>query len=109
VISAMADAVEQDPAFAHEPFDAAQGKPHEATKVVIVEVADDGPGVPAELNDRIFDPFFTTKPQGSGLGLPIVRKIVDAHDGRIDLSSAPGQGTRFRVTLPVTSGTSWFK
>jgi signal transduction histidine kinase len=101
VISAMADAVEQDPAFAHEP--------HGATKVVIVEVADDGPGVPAELNDRIFDPFFTTKPQGSGLGLPIVRKIVDAHDGRIDLSSAPGQGTRFRVTLPVTTGTSWFK
>jgi len=101
VISAIADAVEQDPAFAHEP--------HEATKVVIVEVADDGPGVPAELNDRIFDPFFTTKPQGSGLGLPIVRKIVDAHDGRIDLSSAPGQGTRFRVTLPVTTGTSWFK
>ena len=108
VISAAADAVEQDPAFAHEPFDAAQGRPA-ATKVVIVEVADDGPGVPADLNDRIFDPFFTTKPQGSGLGLPIVRKIVDAHDGRIDLSSAPGQGTRFRVTLPVTSGTSWFK
>jgi signal transduction histidine kinase len=65
--------------------------------------------VPDDLTDRIFDPFFTTKPQGSGLGLPIVRKIVDAHDGRIDLSSAPGQGTRFRVTLPVSSATSWFK
>ena len=101
VITATADAVEQDPAFVQEP--------QVATRVVIVEVADDGPGVPAELNDRIFDPFFTTKPQGSGLGLPIVRKIVDAHDGRIDLSSAPGQGTRFRVTLPVTTGTSWFK
>ena len=44
-----------------------------------------GPGVPAELTDRIFNPFFTTKPQGSGLGLAIVRKIVDAHDGRIDV------------------------
>jgi signal transduction histidine kinase len=109
VITATAGAVEQDPAFAHEPFDAAQGRPHAATRVMVVEVADDGPGVPAELNDRIFDPFFTTKPQGSGLGLPIVRKIVDAHDGRIDLSSAPGQGTRFRVTLPVTTGPSWFK
>jgi signal transduction histidine kinase len=41
--------------------------------------------------------------------LPIVRKIVDAHDGRIDLNSTPGQGTRFRVTLPVSSGSGWFK
>ena len=72
-------------------------------------MSDDGPGVPAELRDRIFDPFFTTKPEGSGLGLPIVRKIVDAHDGRIDLASAPDQGTRFRVTLPVASASSWFK
>ena len=50
-----------------------------------------GPGVPAELTDRIFDPFFTTKPQGSGLGLAIVRKIVDAHDGRIDVNSSPAR------------------
>jgi signal transduction histidine kinase len=60
------------------------------------------------LSDRIFDPFFTTKPKGSGLGLPIVRKIVDAHDGRIDLSGADG-GARFRVTLPVSGGAAWFK
>jgi signal transduction histidine kinase len=109
VITAATGEVEQDPAFAQEPFDAAQSRPHETTRVVLVEVADNGPGIPAELNDRIFDPFFTTKPQGSGLGLPIVRKIVDAHDGRIDLASVPGEGTRFRVTLPVTSGASWFK
>ena len=69
---------------------------------------DDGPGVSTELSDKIFNPFFTTKTTGSGLGLPIVRKIVDAHDGRIDLSSTPGQGTRFRVTLPVSSKSSWF-
>ena len=68
----------------------------------LVDVSDDGPGVPPELADRIFNPFFTTKAQGSGLGLAIVRKIVDAHDGRIDLRSAPGEGTRFTVTLPVT-------
>jgi len=61
------------------------------------------------MRDRIFDPFFTTKAQGSGLGLPIVRKIVDAHDGRIDVTSTPGVGTRFRVTLPVSSATTWFK
>ena len=76
--------------------------------MLVVDVTDNGPGVPADLSDRIFDPFFTTKPQGSGLGLPIVRKIVDAHDGRIDLNSTPGPGTRFRVTLPVSSASSWF-
>ncbi len=69
---------------------------------VVVEVIDDGPGVPPELADKIFSAFFTTKAQGSGLGLAIVRKIVDAHDGRIDLSSRPGTGTKFRVTLPVS-------
>jgi two-component system, NtrC family, sensor histidine kinase AtoS len=68
---------------------------------VVVDVGDDGPGVPPELTDRIFDPFFTTKPQGSGLGLAIVRKIVDAHDGRIDVRANNGRGTCFRVTLPV--------
>lgn len=79
------------------------------TPTLVIDIDDDGPGVPPELTDRIFNPFFTTKPQGSGLGLAIVRKIVDAHDGRIDVSSRPGAGTRFRVTLPVASGASWFK
>ena len=53
--------------------------------MVQVEVTDNGPGMPADVIDKIFSPFFTTKPQGSGLGLAIVRKIVDAHDGRIDV------------------------
>ncbi|PYQ99436.1 MAG: hypothetical protein DMF94_08415 [Acidobacteria bacterium] len=99
-ISAITSAIEADPAFAGV---------HEPTPAVVVDVSDDGPGVPADLTDRIFNPFFTTKPQGSGLGLAIVRKIVDAHDGRIDISSAPETGTRFRVTLPVTSASGWFK
>jgi signal transduction histidine kinase len=63
--------------------------------------------MPPDVAERIFNPFFTTKPQGSGLGLAIVRKIVDAHNGHIDLQTAPGQGTRFRVTLPVSSGEEW--
>jgi signal transduction histidine kinase len=71
---------------------------------VLVEVADDGPGMTTEVADKIFDPFFTTKAQGSGLGLSIVRKIVDAHDGRIDLRTASGRGTAILVTLPVTAG-----
>jgi PAS domain S-box-containing protein len=71
---------------------------------VIVDIVDDGPGLDPAIIDKIFNPFFTTKPQGSGLGLAIVRKIVDAHDGRIDMTSAAGRGTRFRVALPVSSG-----
>jgi nitrogen-specific signal transduction histidine kinase len=80
----------------------------EPVPTVVVDVKDDGPGVPPELADRIFDPFFTTKPQGSGLGLAIVRKIVDAHEGRIDVRRNDGAGTCFRVSLPV-AGTqdSW--
>jgi signal transduction histidine kinase len=77
--------------------DGAGGRP-----AVLIEVRDSGPGMAADLADRVFEPFFTTKPQGSGLGLAIVRKIVDAHDGRIDLQTAPGAGTVIRVTLPVT-------
>jgi signal transduction histidine kinase len=72
-------------------------------EAVEVEVADDGPGMPAEVAERIFDPFFTTKAKGSGLGLAIVRKIVDAHDGQIDMTSHPGRGTTIRVTLPTTA------
>jgi nitrogen-specific signal transduction histidine kinase len=100
-IRAAAEVVAPDPAFsADTPL---------PTHAVVVEVVDNGPGVPAELSDRIFVPFFTTKPKGSGLGLSIVRKIVDAHEGRIDLSSSVDSGTRFRVTLPVSAGPGWFK
>jgi signal transduction histidine kinase len=70
-------------------------------EAVQVEVIDDGPGMPQEVADHVFDPFFTTKAKGSGLGLSIVRKIVDAHDGQIDLKTAPGGGTTIRVTLPT--------
>lgn len=65
-----------------------------------VLVQDDGPGMSLDVAEHIFDPFFTTKAQGSGLGLAIVRKIVDAHDGHIDLQTAPGRGTTLRVILP---------
>jgi signal transduction histidine kinase len=99
-VTAERSVIEQDPAMIGV---------RPPTPTIVVDVADDGPGVPPEATDKIFDPFFTTKPQGTGLGLAIVRKIVDAHDGRIDVNSAPGTGTRFRVTLPVTSVSGWFK
>jgi PAS domain S-box-containing protein len=99
-ISAVTSTIEADPALAGV---------HPPTPAVIVDVADDGPGIPADLTDRIFNPFFTTKVTGTGLGLAIVRKIVDAHDGQLDVYSAAETGTRFRVTLPVTSASGWFK
>jgi signal transduction histidine kinase len=70
---------------------------------VIVQVVDNGHGIPAEVRDRVFDPFFTTKPvgQGTGLGLDIVRRLVQRHNGQIELESRPGR-TEFRVTLPVS-------
>lgn len=70
---------------------------------VVISVRDTGPGIPEELRDRVFSPFFTTKARGSGLGLAIVRKIVDAHDGRIDMVVDEGRGTCFRITLPVVA------
>ena len=90
--------------------EAALGSPRRApAPTLVVEVADDGPGVAPEVLERVFNPFFTTKPQGSGLGLAIVRKIVDAHNGRIDLKTGPGEGTRFRVTLPFSTGEQWLQ
>jgi signal transduction histidine kinase len=80
-----------------------------ASPTIQIEVADNGPGVPPDVVEKIFSPFFTTKPQGSGLGLAIVRKIVDAHDGRIDVSARPGGGTRFRVTIPVVGNHELFR
>jgi signal transduction histidine kinase len=70
---------------------------------VIVSVGDDGCGIAPDVIDRIFDPFFTTKPvgEGTGLGLGIAHQIVTSHDGAIEVESAPGRGTVFRVRLPA--------
>src|SRR4051812_38557069 len=71
---------------------------------VILEINDDGPGIPDELQPKIFDPFFTTKEvgQGTGLGLTVAYAIVQEHGGRIRLESWPNKGTSFYVELPVT-------
>jgi signal transduction histidine kinase len=70
---------------------------------VMVEVIDNGHGIPEDVLPRIFDPFFTTKEvgKGTGLGLSISYKIVESHGGRIEVESKPGVGTRFRVILPT--------
>jgi two-component system NtrC family sensor kinase len=70
---------------------------------VWIEIADTGTGIPKEIQSRIFDPFFTTKPIGSGtgLGLSLSYGIIQKHGGQIDVQSAPGSGTTFRITLPI--------
>jgi signal transduction histidine kinase len=76
---------------------------HAAGDAVVVEVEDNGPGIPAELRERVFDAFFTTKPpgQGTGLGLQIsYRIVVVEHGGDLTLASVPGR-TMFRVSLPL--------
>lgn len=73
---------------------------------LIVEVADEGPGVSPEIADRLFEPFFTTKPpgKGTGLGLAVVARILEEHGGTIDLAGRAEGGTTIRVVLPAEGG-----
>ncbi len=80
---------------------------HDADRdAVVLEVNDDGPGVPDEVQPRIFDPFFTTKEvgKGTGLGLTVAYAIVQEHGGRITVKSQPGRGASFYVEMPVSEG-----
>jgi signal transduction histidine kinase len=71
---------------------------------VMLEIADDGPGIPEDLQPKVFDPFFTTKEvgKGTGLGLTVAYAIVEEHGGRISLDSRPDAGTSFFIELPVS-------
>ena len=68
---------------------------------VLITVADEGKGIPAENLPNIFRPFFTTKGQGTGLGLSLARRIVEAHGGHIEVASEVGKGSRFTIRLPI--------
>jgi signal transduction histidine kinase len=70
---------------------------------VLIEIRDTGEGMPAERLDRVFDVFFTTREGGTGLGLPISKRIIDEHGGSIALVSEVGSGTTARIILPIRS------
>ncbi|PZD75000.1 Nitrogen regulation protein NR(II) [Acaryochloris thomasi RCC1774] len=74
----------------------------EDNQQIVIGITDSGSGIPPEIQEQIFKPFFTTKPmgEGSGLGLDIVRKILDKHEGRVDVESQPGH-TKFSIYLPI--------
>lgn len=76
--------------------------------LAVVTIRDDGAGMPPEIRERIFDPFFTTKDvgRGTGLGLAISHGVVTAHGGRIDVETAPGAGSTFRIALPLVGAVS---
>ena len=71
--------------------------------LVALEVADNGKGIPPEVQERLFDPFFTTKEGGTGLGLPIAARIIEKHGGELRYQTEPGHGTVFSVVLPCVT------
>ena len=65
-----------------------------------IAVTDTGPGIPAEIREKIFIPFFTTKSRGSGLGLPTVKRLIEAHHGTVRIDCPPAGGTTVSIQLP---------
>jgi len=85
---------------------AGRGPRRRGARMAVVEIRDNGCGIPADDLENIFTPFFTTKKGGSGLGMPVSLKIVREQGGYLNLDSSPGQGTRVRVYLPIASSGS---
>jgi two-component system sensor histidine kinase HydH len=75
-------------------------------KGVKVEISDTGAGIHKKDLEKIFDPYFTTKPSGTGLGLAIVHRIIEAHNGEVNVKSELERGTIVLITLPASAGKS---
>jgi PAS domain S-box-containing protein len=70
---------------------------------LVVAIADHGPGMPADVLEKVFEPFFTTKHRGTGLGLPIAKRIVEAHGGSVEIGTPTGGGTTVLISLPAVA------
>ncbi len=77
-----------------------RGRADSASASYVIEVVDEGPGIEADVQQTIFEPFFTTREKGTGLGLPLARKMIEAHRGRLTVRSSKGE-TVFRIELPL--------
>jgi len=80
------------------------GKIDHGQGIIRLLVSDNGPGIDRSMRDRLFRPFATTKPDGTGLGLALVQKIIVTHNGRVTVTSSPGEGAQFQVMLPLPRG-----
>ena len=80
-----------------------EGHVDEASGLCRITVSDNGPGIEVGNRERIFNPFFTTKPQGTGLGLALVQKIVVTHNGRVTAANSPSGGASLSLTLPMAA------
>jgi len=74
-----------------------------APKCAVLRIADEGPGIPAEIREKIFDLYFTTKSGGSGIGLAMTYRILQLHHGSVEVQSIVGRGTEFRLSIPLTT------
>ncbi len=78
-------------------------------RAVVIRITDSGPGIAPELREEVFQPFFSTKEEGTGLGLPIAKRILEEHGGWLHLHSVEGKGATFVLALPCKEDTSWLR
>ena len=86
---------------ASAPGDTVEFRVHQDARRAYLTIRDSGLGMDEEARDRIFEPFFTTKNSGTGLGLPMTQQIIEEHQGKISVTSEPGEGTTFEISLPL--------
>lgn len=101
LIQNAAEAVRQDGTITLRTSTSVPRRGERGEALAVLEVEDTGPGIAPEVQPRIFDPFFTTKASGTGLGLSMAARILEKHRGRLEFQTQPGQGTVFRILLPI--------